>query len=161
MEECSVSIKRIMAPLDLSAYSEITFSHALTLARALGGELVVLNVINSKGLETLDLVAAGGYALSRDSYLDKVQEERKAELERDYLRRCAGVPASLVFRVGLPYEEILKAIAKERADLVVMGTKGHGNLAGVLLGSTAEKVFRRANCAVVSVRGPEHCRLPE
>lgn len=161
MEECSVSIKRIMAPLDLSAYSEITFSHALTLARALGGELILLNVINSKGLEVLDLVAAGGYALSRESYIEKVQEERKAELERDYLNRCGGVPARLVLRVGLPHEEILKAIAKERVDLAVMGAKGHGNLAGVLFGSTAEKVFRRANCAVVSVRGPEHCRLSE
>ncbi len=161
MEECSVSLKRVMALLDLSAFSETTFAHALTLARALGGELIILNVINSKGLEALDLVAAQGYDLSRDSYIEKVQEEREAELEREYMARCSQVPVRLVFKVGLPYEEILKAITKERVDLVVMGTKGHSNLAGALFGTTAEKVFRRASCAVVSVRGPEHCRLPE
>jgi nucleotide-binding universal stress UspA family protein len=161
MEECSVRLKRIMAALDLSAYSETTFAHALTLARALGGELILINVINSKGLEVLDLVAAEGYAVSRESYIEKVQEERTAEFERDYLPRCGQVPVRLIFRVGLPYEEILKTIAKERADLLVMGAKGRSNLAGVLFGTTAEKVFRRATCAVISVRGPEHCRLPE
>lgn len=34
------------------------------------------------------------------------------------------------------------------------------DLAGVLLGSTAEKVHRHSPCTMVSVRGPEHCRLP-
>lgn len=161
MEECNVNLKRVMAALDLSAYSETTFTHALTLAQALDGELVLFNVINSKGLEVLDLVAAQGFGVSRESYIEKVQEERMAEFKRDYLSRCGQVPVQLIFRVGLPYEEILKAIAKERIDLIVMGTKGRSNLAGALFGTTAEKVFRRATCAVISVRGPEHCRLPE
>jgi nucleotide-binding universal stress UspA family protein len=153
-------MKRVMAALDLSAYSETTFVHALTLARELGAELVMVNVINSRGLETLDLVAAQGFDLSRESYIQKVQEERRQEFEKDYLSRTGQVPARLVFRTGLPYEEILKAVAEEKADLVVMGTKGRSNLAGALFGTTAEKVFRRASCTVVSVRGPEHCRLP-
>jgi nucleotide-binding universal stress UspA family protein len=160
MEECTVRMKRVMAALDLSAYSETTFVHALTLARELGAELVMVNVINSRGLETLDLVAAQGFDLSRESYIQKVQEERRQEFEKDYLSRTGEVPARLVFRTGLPYEEILKAISAEKADLVVMGTKGRSNLAGALFGTTAEKVFRRASCTVVSVRGPEHCRLP-
>lgn len=161
MEECSVNLKRVMAPLDLSAYSEATFTYALTLARSLGAELIILNVINSKGLEALDLVSAQGYAVSKEQYLEKVQEDRQADFERQFLARCGNVPVRLIFRVGLPYEEILKAIAKEQADLLVVGTKGRTNLAGTLFGTTAEKVFRRANCTVVSVRGPEHCRLPQ
>jgi nucleotide-binding universal stress UspA family protein len=161
MEECTVRLGRVLAAMDLSAYSETTFVHALTLARKLESELVMVNVVNSRGLEALDLVSAQGFDLSRESYIQKVQEERQQVFEKDYLSRTGEVPSRLVFRVGLPYEEILKAIAKEQADLVVMGTKGRSNLAGALFGTTAEKVFRRANCTVVSVRGPEHCRLPE
>jgi nucleotide-binding universal stress UspA family protein len=161
MEECSVSLKRVMAPLDLSTYSEDTFVYALNLAESLGAELVVLNVVNSKGLEALDLVAAQGYAVSRESYIEKVQEEREKQFQQEFMARCGRVPARLIFRVGLPYEEILKAIAAENIDLVVMGTKGRTNLSGALFGTTAEKVYRRATCAVVSIRGPEHCRLPE
>lgn len=159
MQECSVNIKRILAALDLSAYSEITFTHALTLARSLGAELVILNVINSRGLDVLDVMAAEGLNVSSRQYLETVEKERREELEKEYLSRVGDTPARLVFRVGLPYEEILKAIPEEGIDLVVLGTKGRSNLAGVLFGTTAEKVFRRASCTVVSVRGPEHCRL--
>jgi len=161
MEECAVSLKRVMAAVDLSAYSETTFTHALTLARSLGAELVLVNVINTRGLEALDLVAAQGFDVSRETYIQKVEEERRKVFESDYLSRAGSVPVRLVFRAGLPYEEILTAIEKEQADLVVMGTKGRTNLTGTLFGTTAEKVFRRAPCAVVSVRGPEHCRLPQ
>lgn len=159
MQECSVSIKRVLAALDLSAYSEITFTHALTLARALGAELVILNVINSRGMDVLDVLAAEGLDVSSRQYVETVERERREELEKEYLSRVGDTPARLVFRVGLPYEEILKAIGEEGIDLVVLGSKGRSNLAGVLFGTTAEKVFRRASCTVVSVRGPEHCRL--
>ena len=160
MEECTVKLSRVMASLDLSGYSETTFVHALTLAEALKAELVIVNVINSRGLDALDHLAAEGYSVSREKYVETVKNERGGIFEKEYLSRVKGVPARLVFRVGLPYDEILKAIADEKIDVVVMGTKGRTNLAGTLFGTTAEKVFRRATCPVFSVRGPEHCRLP-
>ncbi|MFZ5585969.1 MAG: universal stress protein [Thermodesulfobacteriota bacterium] len=159
METCSVAIKRVMACLDLSAYAEATFAHALTLAKGLGAELVLLNVVNSRGLDALDQLAAEGFAVSRDKYIDTVVADRRAEFEQQYIPLAQGAPTTLLFRVGLPYDEIIKACREEGVDLLVMGTKGRTNLVGSLFGSTAEKVFRRAPCTVVSVRGPEHCAL--
>ena len=161
METCTVKISRVLAALDLSGYSETTFTHAVTLAEALGAELVILNVINSRGLDALDSLAAQGLNISSEKYVQTVEADRRAEFERDYLGRVGDTPVRLVFRVGLPYEEILKAVGDEGADLLVLGVKGKTNLAGALFGSTAEKVYRRARCTVVSVRGPEHCRLPD
>jgi nucleotide-binding universal stress UspA family protein len=161
MEACDVKLKRIMASMDLSSYSEITFLHALALAKALGGELTLLNVINSRGLEQIERLGAQGFGISKEQYIDTIQKERSAEFEKVYLPRTEGVPCRVMFRVGLPWEQIVKTIRQEKTDLVVMGTKGRSNLAGALFGSTADKVFRHAPCPVVSVRGPEHCRLPE
>jgi nucleotide-binding universal stress UspA family protein len=161
MEDCHVSLKRIMASMDLSAYSETTFSHAVTLAKAIGGELILLNVINSRGLEQIERLGAQGFGVSKDQYIETIQKERTATFEKEYLPHTEGIPCRLEFRVGLPWEQIIKAAKKENAELLVMGTKGHGNLASALFGSTAEKVFRHSPCTVVSVRGPEHCRLPE
>jgi nucleotide-binding universal stress UspA family protein len=161
MEECKVSLSRIMVALDLSAYSESAFLHGLTLAQSLGAELILLNIINSRGLEYMDSLEAQGYGIGRDKYISELEANRREVLEKEYLSRVGDVPTKLIFRVGLPYEQILRAVDKEQADILVMGTKGRTNIAGALFGTTAEKVFRRANCTVVSVRGPEHCRLPE
>ncbi len=160
MENCQVGGGPVMAALDLSSYSETVFVHALTLARALKRELILLNVINSRGRETLDRLNAQGFTVSFEQYTEGIKAERNAVFSADYLSRAGETPARLVFRVGLPYEEIVKAIVEEGAGMVVMGCKGRTNLAGALFGTTAEKVFRRATCPVLSVRGPEHCRLP-
>ncbi len=52
----------------------------------------------------------------------------------------------------MPFKEILKTVEEEKADLLVMETKGRGNIADALFGSTAEKVFRRCPVALASVR---------
>ena len=160
MEDCHVSLKRIIAPMDLSEYSETTFTHALSLAKALGGELILLNVINSRGLEQIERLGAQGFGISKEQYIETIQKERAQEFEKEYLPHAGDIPCKVMFRVGLPWEQIIKAAKEENAEMLVMGTKGRGNLAGALFGSTADKVFRHAPCTVVSVRGPEHCRLP-
>ncbi|MBC7772241.1 MAG: universal stress protein [Pyrinomonadaceae bacterium] len=43
--------------------------------------------------------------------------------------------------------------AKNKADLLVVGTHGRSNLSEVLLGSTAERVLKQAMCSILTVRG--------
>ncbi len=161
MQDCQVAIKKVIAALDLSGYSEITFVHALDQAKTHGAELIIVNVINDKGLEALDKLQVEGYdVLGRDGFIRTVTEQRTEEFQRDYLSRTGDVPTRLIFRVGTPYHELVEVVKQEGAEIIVTGTKGRSNLAGTLFGSTAEKVFRRAPCLVLSVRGPEHCRMP-
>ena len=59
-----------------------------------------------------------------------------------------------VVRHGDPAEEILAHIAEHGIDLVALGSRGQGRLAGLLLGSVSQKVASLAPCAVLIVRPP-------
>jgi len=53
---------------------------------------------------------------------------------------------------GDPAEEIIALAKDQKADLIVIGSRGHGQLAGLLLGSVAQKVLAHAACPVLVVR---------
>jgi nucleotide-binding universal stress UspA family protein len=55
-------------------------------------------------------------------------------------------------RAGHPAQEILDAARAHRADLIVLGHSGRSGAWGRFLGTTAEKVSRHAECAVLIVR---------
>jgi nucleotide-binding universal stress UspA family protein len=58
---------------------------------------------------------------------------------------------SIEVSVGEPAAQILVAANAGQADLIVMGSRGHGQLAGLLLGSVAQKVVALARCPVLVV----------
>ena len=52
---------------------------------------------------------------------------------------------------GPPAPAILRVAAEEGCDLIVVGSRGHGQLAGILLGSVSSVVAQRAGCPVLIV----------
>ena len=72
----------------------------------------------------------------------------------DALERIGKVKATVETEVlsGSPAEAIIEAARDEAVDLVVMGSRGRGTLAGLLLGSQSHKVANHAVCPVLIVR---------
>ena len=65
--------------------------------------------------------------------------------------RKAGLDADSTVILGHSSEVVLAEAERLSADLIVMGTRGLTGLDHVLLGSTAERVVRRAHCPVLTV----------
>ena len=90
------------------------------------------------------------------------REKKIADLLKE--AQCSHVPAVQVVKTGHPAREIVKVVQETGADLLVVGTKGRTNLSDVILGSVAERLYRRSPVTVLSVRGKEHadlvCQLP-
>jgi hypothetical protein len=58
---------------------------------------------------------------------------------------------------GTPVEVILREAERLRAELLVLGSHGHGLLHSLLVGSVCQGVLRRAPCSVVVVPGRRAC----
>ncbi len=64
----------------------------------------------------------------------------------------AGIDASAEIMEGPPAEAILAVSEGSGCDLIVLGTRGYGQLAGMLLGSVSHKVLANATLPVLVVR---------
>ena len=148
-------IERIMACIDLSDYSLMTLEYGVALARGFMAQMIIFNVINTRDIEAVR-TASRYYPekIDVESYIKKSKDDRYARVHAllkehfpDDLTRM-----QIVVNLGVPFEAILEGIGSEKADIVVIGNKGRGNVMGTLFGSNAEKVFRHSPVPVLSVR---------
>jgi nucleotide-binding universal stress UspA family protein len=61
-----------------------------------------------------------------------------------------------LIRPGSPADEIVDAAKELGADMIVVGSRGWGEIRSVLLGSVSERVMHLAHCPVLIVRPTEH-----
>jgi len=147
------TIRKIMAAVDLSEYSKAVLEYAGSLAEMTKGDIVIVNVINNRDIETLQKAAMGIKGFSVKEWVERQKEERLRSIQGFIEEMNLGnLPIKTVFREGVPFRELLKAVEEEGPDLIVMGIKGRGNVAGVLSGSTAERVCQRCLVPILSVR---------
>jgi len=142
-----------MAAICFSQYCEGTFDLAAELAGKFDAKLILVNVINVRDVEAVSTIENMGYDVHTKNYIEAIEEERIEQLEK--LVDNSHFPrdhVKIIFRVGHPYEELMKVIRQEEVDLVVMGAKGRTDLEHVMVGSIAEKLFRHSPVTVVSNR---------
>ena len=90
-----------------------------------------------------------GAAAVNDYHRDEAQKVL-APIDR-FLKRH-DLPFRTAWTVGLPAAEIVSAAARERADMIVMGTRGHGVLGRALMGSVAQSVVAECDVPVLLVK---------
>jgi nucleotide-binding universal stress UspA family protein len=135
-------------PVDFSPCSERAFGYAVKLARAFGGRLVLLHVLDSRIIENVFHIHQLGEEDVRSEMASRA--EKAFALLRDR-PDVEGIPVEEVCRAGIPAREIIQAAKEVGADLVVMGSHGTTGLREILYGTTAEGVVRGAPCPVLSV----------
>lgn len=141
-----IDIRTILCPTDFSEPSRVATNYALEFARGFGARLHLLYVIEDPVLYS---PAFGGYAPKSQD----IEEYAQTGLDNWIFPEDAG-SVEIVRRWvhGRPFVEILNDARQNDIDLIVMGTHGRGFLPHLLLGSTAERVVRRAPCPVLTVR---------
>lgn len=82
--------------------------------------------------------------------IDDNRRKHIGEVER--IAKDAGISYEITFLTGEPGPEIVKYANKNKADIIVLGSRGLNVLQEFVLGSVSHKVAKRANCPVLIVK---------
>jgi nucleotide-binding universal stress UspA family protein len=146
------TIHRVLVAIDFSQFSKYILEYAANLAEPLNADLVLANVINQRDIDIVSRLSLN-IQLSAQEYIDQTRNERLQAMDAMmHDLQAAHLKYQKIIKTGTPFVELVQAITDTQSDLAIMGSKGRGNIAGVLFGSTAEKLFRRSPVPLLSLR---------
>lgn len=143
--------ERVLVATDGSLFAAKAVEHSATIARAMGAKLTIVTVT-----EQAPTFAAAeiGWSLPSSVYDDI----RRANVERSraILSAAASAAGTEVVTVHVenqrPADGIMQTASEMAADLIVVGSRGHGGIQQLLLGSQAAKILAMASCPVLVVK---------
>lgn len=132
-------MKTVLAPLDFSEVTSRVIESTLDLAKELQARVCLLHVIPPP-------ILMSGYGVSTDHLPEHlIREEKKARQRLSVHRKrmeAAGLEVKALTVQGPPIESILLVAREQGADLVVIGSHGHGAFYEFIVGSTTRGVLR-------------------
>ena len=140
-----IQLKNVLFLTDFSPAADAAIPIAAEVAKRFGAKLYALHVCTpaiNPMTEPANWVA-----------LEKAADAKAAAEREALLRSFEGLDPKVFIREGDFWSALADVIDQNKIDLIVLGTRGRSGIEKLILGSTAEEIFRRAPCAVLTV-GP-------
>ncbi len=170
-----IKIKKILFATDLSESARQSLAYAVSLSNLYGAGITIVHALEeTQGMEAAIAYHVGAEAWARikkkqeDSARSAIIGKQRAvdpgmkdaltqfyETVSENEENQSFVLDEVVVGRGNPVDVIIEAAQAKECDLIVMGSHGHGGLAGILMGSTAKKVVQQSKIPVLIVRLPE------
>ncbi len=158
-------MKNIIAAIDFSNSSDSVLDLAAELAKGMNAKLWIIHATSMESaipqvvMENYDYY---GMIQQYSEYPNDMISDRKLSAEKfknehKILKslsakfKADGINATSLLLEGNPEEVILKKAEELSIDLIVLGSKGHGELHKLLVGSTCEDILKDAECGVLIV----------
>jgi nucleotide-binding universal stress UspA family protein len=140
---------RIVVGVDGSPSSQEALRWAVREARAVGGSVDAVTAWEYPA-------GVGGFGWSpgaafAGSDLASVADKTLSDAVDEVQAKETGVTVRRLVREGYPARVLMDAA--DGADLLVVGSRGHGGFAGLLLGSVSAHCVHHASCPVLVIRG--------
>lgn len=141
-----ITFQEILVPVDFSEPSKRAVAYGMTLAAQFHARLIIAHVVPDPRalayafpVETFDI--------EKEQY-EKAKRAIQALVPAKYKEK---IDVRMVIKTGSINDELLGIIKDEAADLIVMGTHGRRHLGRWFLGSTTERMLRKAPVPVLTV----------
>jgi nucleotide-binding universal stress UspA family protein len=155
------NVATVVVGIDGSAGAAEALRWAIAEARPRKARLRIVHAwtFGNTGMPLGGFAAAGGFESGVSLGIDSVDLQRAAEV--DLLERAIGEVAE-----GVEAVEVERQVVEGRAaqvligaavgaDLLVVGSRGHGGFVGLMLGSVTQQCVSHASCPVVVVHSPK------
>lgn len=146
-----LKLSSILCPVDFSEFSAKAYAYALSLARHYDAKLFIQHV-------TEPALALYESYMSPE-IIEDVYSRQLADVHEKMDTLVKSHPADevkleTVVGLGVAADSILSFAAERAVDLIAMGTHGRRGLDHAMMGSTLERVLRKARCAVLAIHKP-------
>jgi len=148
-----LSVRKILVPIDLSPTGTRVLEQAQVFATRFSATIDLLYVWTPPALQAPETMLTGVGA-AEQPLLEWLRSSAQEQLSKFASQaESAGIAIAQSYcDLGDPTTIILERAGSGGYDLLVLGTHGRTGLSHALMGSVAEKVVRRAPCAVLTVR---------
>lgn len=146
-------LRNVLIGTSLGEESDQVVRAGLAVARAAGARV---HLVHAAPLEPLPVGFDVGAGLAlQGELIEEVIDQSRRKLSDQVERLGLGAPelAGAEVRTGAPYRVLGDSAEQIEADLIVVGATECGPLSAELLGSTADRILRKADCPVLIVRG--------
>ena len=154
---------KVLVPIDGSRHAHAALQTALELAEVHGSELEILHVTSYSEtyapMETEPIGGGSGEASSPPEWIDEYMTKLRANDEKmlsqaleEAKKLHPGLKIASKLLWGRPGKVIVSEAEEGGFDLVIIGSRGLGGLAGLVLGSVSQHVVNEARVPVLVVK---------
>lgn len=155
---------KILVSIDNSDMTQHVFDQAVFLAKATGGSLMLLHVINPLDEPYVDSLFMQPTILYTELHKEVHQKnlsdwEKFKQDKENWLRSLcesaasSGVKTEFTLNIGDPSNRICDMARAWDASVIVIGRRGHLGFSELFLGSVSNYVMHHAPCSVLTVQG--------
>ena len=152
------SFKTILYASDLGKNSKSAFEIALNLASTTSASLLFMHVVNNTLIEEDEAIDSyisdALFKKIKKSKLDIAAEKIEKRLigtQHECPELYDSVSIETLVTEGRATSQILKLAEYKKADLIIMGSRTHTSIGGLLIGSTASKVMQQSKIPVMVI----------
>jgi len=143
----------LLVALDGSAHSSAALGEAIDIATQGNATLTLMSTVPDPSTWLLGGAAYSG-GIDFEAIVRETEREYDELLERAVDEVPQDVSVTKLLTHGRPAERILEQVERGRHDLIVMGSRGRGQVRALLLGSVSHAVLNASPAAVLIVHAP-------
>ncbi len=140
--------QKILVAVDRSPAAEKAVNYALDLAKLTQAQTLIVHAYP----KIPDFLGEPNLSQAIARHLERAEDLVQPIVEKFEAEGVEAIPEILE---GPPADAILRVASAREVDLIIMGARGLGSVASLLLGSVSQKVIAHADCPVLVVHGPE------